>query len=407
MIISRLKSVCYSIQTGGLILKSFRIGREQLILATNYMRGQLFPEHTDEKHLEAVMQWLCLAQDVCHGRGTSAVYDLKKGWGGAYPETSGYIIATYLAYADFTGDENYIRRAIEIGDWEIDIQTPGGGILSSLEVSYTRVFNTGQVILGWCVLYERTNNDKYLKAALRAGEYLLNLQETDGSWKKDTYCGARTYHSRIDWALLRLALLSGEQRFAETAYKNLKWVLSQQKENGWFDNCGFNNDNPITHVLEYTLKGLLECHIMNVPEIGQLNILPLVIKTADALCAAIPKYSVKGVSGMVPTSFDRNWQSTDWHSCLTGNAQLASFFFRLAYTTNSDNYTKIAELILQATKRTQTVETTFAPIRGAIAGTYPLYHGYVANGYPNWAAKFFADALLMKIQYGKKIAILA
>lgn len=406
-LIKTLKSTYSLSKTGVIFAMASDLGCERASLAAHYLTGRLFPEYPDERHLEAVMQWLCLAQDVCHGRGTSAVYDLKKGWGVAYPETSGYIIATYLAYADFTGDESYVRRAIDIGDWEIDIQSPGGGILSSPCVSYTRVFNTGQVILGWCALYERTNNDKYLKAALRAGEYLLNLQETDGSWKKDTYCGARTYHSRIDWALLRLALLSGEQRFADTAYKNLKWVLSQQKENGWFDNCGFNNDNPITHVLEYTLKGLLECHIMNVPEIGQLNILPSVIKTADALCAAIQKYSVKGVSGMVPTSFDRNWQSTDRHSCLTGNAQLVSFFFRLAYTTNSDNYTKIAELTLQATKRTQTVETTFAPIRGAIAGTYPLYHGYVANGYPNWAAKFFADALLMKIQYGKKIAILA
>ena len=397
MVINRLKSLYYVIQTGGLIFRSFGIGCEQFNLAANYMKGQLFPEYSDEKHLEAVMKWLCLAQDVCGGRGVSAVYELNKGWGVAYPETSGYIIGTYLAYAKATGDDSFIKRAIQIGDWEIEIQASSGGVLSSPLVSYTRVFNTGQVMLGWCALFEQTKDRKYLDAALRAGEYLIGLQEEDGSWIRDTYCGARTYHARTDWALLRLAQLSGEKRFVSTAKRNLNWILRQQRENGWFDMCGFNNDDPITHVIEYTLKGLLECHLMNIPEIGQLNILPSVIKAADALCIAIQKYPIKGIPGMVPASFDWNWQSADRHSCLTGNAQLAGFFPRLAYATNNDNYKKIAELILKAIEKTQAVETSFAPIRGAIAGTYPLYQGYVANGYPNWAAKFFADALLMKM----------
>ena len=102
------------------------------------------------------MQWLCLAQDVCAGEtGAAAVYDLTGGWQVAYPETSGYIIATYLAYADITGEDGYIKRAVQIGDSEIAIQTPGGGILSNPEYAHVRVFNTGQVILGWCALYEQ------------------------------------------------------------------------------------------------------------------------------------------------------------------------------------------------------------------------------------------------------------
>jgi hypothetical protein len=66
-------------------------------------------------------------------------------------------------------------------------------------------------------------------------------------------------------------------------------------------------------------------------------------------------------------------------------------------------YREIADNVLSATKRTQIIETSILPIRGAIAGTYPFSHGYVANGYPNWGAKFFADALLMKINYNQRL----
>ena len=384
------------LQTGASILKNLGLGKEQAALAKNYAAGRLFPEHSDDVHLDAVMKWLCLAQDVCSGEGVSNVYYLQNGWGVAYPETSGYIIATFLAYADFRGDRSYFDRAIQLGDWEIKIQAQSGGVFSSTGVSYTRVFNTGQVILGWCALYERTQDDRYLQAARRAGEYLVRLQEADGSWRKDTYCGARTYHSRVAWALLRLARLTGDPRFRDAARKNLQWVLMQQQVNGWFKQCGFNRDNPITHVIEYTLKGLLECHLMHEESLASLPLLPAVLNAADALCNAIKEQPVRGVSGMVPTSFDEHWHSNDRHSCLTGNAQLAGFFFLLARVASRERYRTTAESILHATKKTQVIETSFAVIRGAVAGTYPLYQGYVSNGYPNWAAKFLADALIIK-----------
>jgi uncharacterized protein YyaL (SSP411 family) len=407
LIIQEILSPYRRIKTGKYLLSAFGAGAEQAALAKNYAQGRLFSEFSDDQHLDAVMKWLCLAQDVCVGDGVPNVYYLNSGWGVAYPETSGYIIATYLAYADFKGDQDYISRAVQLGDWEIKIQAANGGVLSSPTVSYTRVFNTGQVILGWCMLYERTRDANYLTAAKRAGDYLVRLQEHDGSWQKDTYCGARTYHSRVDWALLRLAQLSGNNRFTETAAKNIKWVLDQQRENGWFDNCGFNNENPITHVIEYTLKGLLECHLTNVREISTFDMLPAIRKAADALCSACEKHPVRGIPGMVPTSFDKNWRSTDRHSCLTGNAQIAGFLLQLAQVTGNEYYVKIAVSILSATKRTQLLETSFTPIKGAIAGTYPLYQGYLKNGYPNWAAKFFADALLKKIYHPKTITISA
>jgi hypothetical protein len=405
----RVKSVYAPFKTIRCLLAGDCPANELIPFARAYLAGRLFHEQSDEKHLKAAMRWLCDAQDSCGGEGVSALYDLKTGWGVPYPETSGYIVATYLAYADFAQDATFIERAIRIGDWEIAIQHPNGGVLSNPTVEYTRVFNTGQVILGWCCLYEMTNNIKYLSASLRAGDYLKSKQETDGTWRYDTYCGPRTYHARIDWALLRLAQLSGEQRFADCAHKNLKWVLSQQKGNGWFSQCGFNGEWPITHVIVYTLRGLLESYVLDGTSSShaELDILPAVIKAAEAFAKVLERHAIRGIQGMIPASFDEKWESTDNHSCLTGNSQLACFLFRLAHVTKEEKYKKTAEFALQATKMTQILETSFDAVKGGIPGTYPMFQGYCRNAYPNWATKFFADALMMKMQFAHKLAILA
>ena len=37
-------------------------------------------------------------------------------------------------------------------------------------------------------------------------------------------------------------------------------------------------------------------------------------------------------------------------------------------------------------------------IRGAVPGAFPIFGSYSFLKYPNWAAKFFADALMLKIR---------
>ena len=35
-------------------------------------------------------------------------------------------------------------------------------------------------------------------------------------------------------------------------------------------------------------------------------------------------------------------------------------------------------------------------MRGAIKGSHPIWGGYLFGTYPNWAVKFFMDALLLE-----------
>jgi len=46
-------------------------------------------------------------------------------------------------------------------------------------------------------------------------------------------------------------------------------------------------------------------------------------------------------------------------------------------------------------KRHQRVDDADPIVRGAIAGSAPIWGRYAMFEFPNWAAKFFADALIM------------
>lgn len=373
------------------------VRNELLPLIRHYSLGRLYPTASDQEHLDAVVQWLCRAQDACGGRGVSATYHLRRGWDVAYPETSGYIIATFLSYEETSGKPEFLRMARGLGDWEIEIQAQNGGVLSNPTARCTRVFNTGQVLLGWCALFDRTGEERYLDAACRAGDYLLQLQEPDGSWLRDTYCGARTYHARVAWSLIRLARITGKSIYLDAAVRNLSWVIVRQNDTGWFRECGFHDSDPITHVIVYTLRGLLESHLHGGSDLPSMGLLPAVLHAVEAMCVSIGRFPVQGHEWLLPASFDAAWTSRDSWSCLTGNAQFACLLFRLSVVTGEQKYRVIGEHILETLKATQNITTRVQSIRGGIGGSWPLHGPYCSNAFPNWAAKFFADAMMMRM----------
>lgn len=383
------------------------LGPTRISISTRYAMGLPFPARSDREHLEATIQWLCAAQDAAGGGGgVSAAYSLVTGWDVPYPETSGYILATFLACHDFLRDDTLATRARRIGDWEISIQAPNGGVLSRPGKPDTRVFNTGQVVLGWLALFDRIGDARYMEAACRAGDYLLGMQEGDGTWVRDTYCGARTYHARTDWGLLKLAKLSGDDRYAEAARRNLRWVMRQQQENGWFANCGFNQDDPITHVIDYTLIGVLECALLD-SAVFDRSPADLISRSADAICDIVERPGVGGIRGMIPSAFDSNWCSQHRDSCLTGNAQLAYTLLRLHTLAANRRYVAAADSLIAALKGTQALAGAPACVHGALPGSFPMHTGYLADSYPNWGAKFFADALLASLTREHPIAVAA
>ncbi|MFO7618151.1 MAG: hypothetical protein R6W91_00575 [Thermoplasmata archaeon] len=349
-------------------------------------------------HLKATLQWLCRAQDAAGCGGVSGGYVPGKGWKPPYPETTGYIIPTFLNYSTFSGDDSYKTRAMAMGNWEIEIQLPSGGVRGGIGLkAEPMIFDTGQVILGWISLYRETNDRKYLEATTRAANWLVKIQDSDGKWSKHEFLGhPHAYNTRVAWALAQAHELTGDMKYQEAAGNNMQWVLSLAEENGWLKHMAFSpNEKPFTHTIAYTLRGLLETSRYLQGDVAARAILA-VEKASSKIIETHRLDRTDGNATFLPGQLNPNWKSWSRYACVTGNAQFAILFLKLHEMLHHDKFLKSAMNLLDAVGRTQDLGSDDPGIRGAIPGSHPFNGRYQRKTYPNWAAKFFADALMLK-----------
>lgn len=382
------------------ILNSFVHSSQLVIILRNIFRLR-YNIYADQIHLQSGIKWLCKSQDNSGCGGSSALYGFSGGYAPAYPETTGYIISTFVRYADYVKNSSYLERAIRMGDWEIEIQLPSGAVRGGVGLNdYPIVFNTGMVILGWIDLYSITGYRRYLSASIKAADWLCVNIDTDGKWSKHTYQGIpHAYHSRVSWSLLEVWKHTHDTKYRNTALSNIKWVLSRLKSNGWIDDMGFiKGEKPFTHTIAYTLRGLLECSsffdedikmkCQNVVEVAAHKIL----LSFDTKKRNILSPRQRFLSGR----YDSDWKPVARYSCLTGDAQLAIIWLKLYQFTNNPLYLDNSLKILDQLKTTQNLKSRNPGIMGGIAGSYPIWGAYMQYAYINWATKFFADALMLK-----------
>jgi hypothetical protein len=364
---------------------------------------------SDDRHLAEAIQWLCRAQDAVAGGGVSYGFDLRRGWQPPYPETTGYIISTFLRCAA-TGRpregglaaDDLKQRAWRMTHWLTTVQLesgalPGGTV--GIEPVAT-VFNTGQVLEGWCEAYRELPDESVRRCLVRAAEWLVAVQDDDGCWRKYlsplTVQTPATYNVRTAAALLKAARLLDDKAWDRAALKNFDWALTQQDERGWFDNnCLTDAARALTHTIGYTLEGLLDAAEIS----GQERYLAAVRQASEHLKGAVRE------NGFLSGRVDARWQPQVSWCCLTGSSQVAMVWFRLASALGDPTYATVAGRLLSYVKATQKVgpEDQATPpqdgsgqagTRGGIKGSHPVWGGYEPFRYPNWAAKFFVDALL-------------
>src|SRR5579883_3004825 len=73
-------------------------------------------------HLREAVDWLIRAQDAGSDRGVSYGSDFGSGFLPSYPETTGYIIPTFLALCRYLKRDEFRSRAVEMGEWESAVQ---------------------------------------------------------------------------------------------------------------------------------------------------------------------------------------------------------------------------------------------------------------------------------------------
>ena len=345
-----------------------------------------YAAQANDVHLKAAMDWLCVAQRQNNDGGVSAMYSLLEGWSESYVETTGYIIPTFFNYAEASKKSFYREKAIEMADFELKNQLPSGAFPGG--DNQPIVFNTGQVIFGLCRAYEETRDEKYKKAAEKAADWLVSIMDENGCWRKYDYLNnTHTYNTRTAWSLLHAHKISSNNNYKKAAEKNIDWALTQQLENGWLQNNGFYpKQEPLVHTIAYSIRGMLESAIYT----RKKKYLEAAIK------AATPLVNAQRKDGSLQGSFNNEWKSSVSWSCLTGNSQMSIIWQKLHAITKDEKFLIAAKNSNNYMKTIQNLNSSNPGIRGAIQGAYPIYGWYAPFGYPNWAAKFFIDALMLE-----------
>jgi len=363
--------------------------------------GARYPARDPREHLRSTLEWLCRAQDASENGGVSRGYSLvfrrsegRRGWMSAYPETTGYIIPTFFDYAKFAGDGTFRERALSMARWESDIQMDSGAVMGGV-LGFTptpAVFNTGQVLFGWARAYRESGEERLLESARRAAEFLVEAQDPDGAWRrhgsKYAMPGVHLYDARSAWGLLEAAAVTLDARHRDAARRNLEYVCSRQAANGWFPDCCLDDPRrPLLHTIAYTMEGLLEGGLL----LGEERFIAAARRAAEVL------RDRQRHDGGLAGRFDARWGPSASWSCLTGDAQTAIVWLRLDQISGGTSFHGAAERLIRFLQTTQDLEAGDPGVRGAVAGSYPRAGDYGRFEFLNWAAKFFADALLLKL----------
>ena len=372
-----------------------------------------------DAHLKATLAWLKAAQDSQSDGGVSAIYTPFRGWHPSYPETTGYLIPTMVNAWVSLGDKDCLDRSQVMARWLLGLQNADGSFPGGLTAAKASpsVFNTGQILFGLIRMYQVTGETRYLDSACRAGNWLASVQDNDGAWRRYDYLNkTHSYNTRTAWALL---LLHGETRdlqFSNAAVANLCWTSSQVDSSGFFANCEFDPQpngrrysfrdslhaifrlrnwpsfytTASLHTIAYTIQGMLEAAWIVNDERAEL----CAMRTASILREHM-------LQGRLAGFYAEGWKAVTTSRCLTGMAQMCVIWIRL-HQMGHHGYLEPVEKACEILQRCQNTTSHNPVVRGALAGSEPVHGLYLPFRYPNWAPKFWADALLLLLAIGPR-----
>ena len=344
----------------------------------------------------AAFDWLGVAQDrsASSDGGFARHFSLLTGWGASYPETSGYIVPTLLNGIPGRPNDVLIERARKALDWLVSIQLPSGAFQGGV-IGQTPVvpvtFNTGQILIG-LASGVAAFGEEYRPAMRAAASWLLATQDADGAWRDNPTPfadrGEKAYETHVAWGLLEAARLEPAAGYAESALRNIRWALTKQHENGWFEDCCLTDSaRPLAHTVGYVLRGILEGYRYS----GDPDLLSAAVLTADGVLHALD------AQGFLPGRFNSDWTGAVPWACLTGSVQIAHCWLLLFQITGDERY-RDAAYLANAYVRARVQVGGRPEVRGGVKGSFPLDGDYGRFEYLDWACKFFIDANLLEAE---------
>lgn len=344
-----------------------------------------------QRHLLLCVNWLFASM---HRDGGSRAHFSPAGWSRQYPETTGYIAATLINCAGRLDlDDHTADAATRMIEWLLSIQSAEGwwhgGLHPPAKGAGPSVFNTGQILNG---LMAAARSDLCIgtragEAAAKAAHWLAGGIGANGEWTGGHYRGHQPdYYSFVTWPMLDFAEWSSDSRVRAQAEKAVDRILANRLPNGALRYWSFDPGKAaFTHTICYTIQGLQESARL----LARDDVHEAVAPALERL-----RRSAELSNGALPGAFDLEWKADRSFECLTGSAQLA---ICLLLENQRRPDLRLVNAAAKLVDRVCALQRTGPgpALRGAVAGSRPLWGPYMRLRYPNWAVKFHADALMM------------
>ncbi len=330
------------------------------------------------------IDWLCTSIEATGYKGSSHIYSRWRypltGWHLGYPETTGYIIETLLDYQTVFPDLPLEDIAHQCGEWLLSQQLGQGAFPALLANNQTpSFFNSGMITFGLLRLEQKSFDPKRQDALEQLANWVTNR------YKDHDWTTVPTYYFRAIWAYLLLAEHLQSQPLLQCCHQAIDIFTQKVTPQHAFRSWGFEgSDRAFTHTIAYTLRGCFEVGLLT--QRGDL-----INKAANGFTSIMKTiHPEKGLAG----SYDVSWQGDYSYRCSTGHAQLSVLGSRLFTHTRDDQMNNQAVWLLHSIWDDQITHALDKNLSGALPGSVPIWGPYMRLKYPNWAAKFFLDAIL-------------
>jgi hypothetical protein len=356
------------------------LGRAPIFLRASLRRGRI---RDDAEHLLAASDWLLAAQRA-GGGGYAHSFHLLYGWQPAYPETTGYILPTLRVLHCRTGNGAYHRSIAAAAQWLIAIQNPDGSFPDL--AGRPQVFDTGQILIGLNDLAEHAPELADVDALRRAARWLCSVQERDGSFVRYAYNGIpHSYYARVGAALAVAGRILNDAAIRDAGIANLRWTVAQQSDNDFFRHLAFENEPPYLHTMAYVIEGLLD----GAKETGDEAFRAAAVRFAERL-----RTIAETRDDVLRSQYRDDYTVANRERCLTGVAQWTGIAFRLFAATGDEGWARQGHESLAFLKARQ-IFSRDPRLHGGVPGSAPISGRYMRAAIPNWGVKFFMDALML------------
>ena len=212
--------------------------------------------------LDLTTSWL--VESINKGNGGSCGYFSPLGWSKPYPETTGYIIPTLLRLSDFKSADIYKQKSLSCGEWLLSIQNNDGswnGGFHPTSKSKPSVFNSGQILKGMVALLKKLKMNNIYQQQKSVDLFYCQKMDNNGMFVGDDYRSKLTpsYYTSVAWPMLELWAVTNENELLNKTVGFLDLILERKRNDGTFEKWGFeDNGSAYTHTIAYTIRGFQE-----------------------------------------------------------------------------------------------------------------------------------------------------